>query len=71
MPKRVYKVSLQMLSKFAQRKTAKHEKKSSDKLRERSSILISGGHNLEAKQRPSGIRKTLQPIKVFTFTSIN
>ena len=59
LPKRVYPVSLRMHNKSAQRKPAKHKKTTRDKLSKRGSTIVPKTYNLEAKKRPSGVRKKL------------
>ena len=56
---RVYQVSLRMHNKSAQRKPAKHEKASRDKVSKRSSTIVSQTYNLGAEKRHSGVRKRL------------
>ena len=57
LPKRVYSVSLRMQNKSAQMKPAKHKKTSVGKISKRRSPIVSKTYNLEAKKRPSGVRK--------------
>ena len=59
LPKRVHPVSLRMHNKSAQKKPAKHKKKSLGKISKRCSTIVSKTHNLEAKKRHSGVRKRL------------
>ena len=58
-PKKVYRVSLRMHNKYAQRKPAKHKKTSRGKVSQRSSTIVSKTYNLEQKRRLSGVRKKL------------
>ena len=64
--KRVYPVSLRMLSKSAQRKHAKHKKVSFDKISKRSLAVIHVDNNLEANNRHFVVRKRLAAKKVIT-----
>ena len=57
LPKRVYPVSLRMLTKSAQRKPAKQKKTSRGKVSKRGLTIVSKMYNLEAKKRLSGFRK--------------
>ena len=57
--KRVYPVSLPMHNKSAQRKPAKHKKTTRGKISKQGSTIVSKTYNLEAKERPSGVRKRL------------
>ena len=59
LPKKVYPVSLRMLIKSAQEKTAEHKKTSRGKISKRGLTIVSKTHNLETKKRHSGIRKRL------------
>ena len=59
LPKRVHSVSLRMHNKSAQRKHARHKKKSCGKISKRNSTIVSKTYNLEAKKRHSGVRKGL------------
>ena len=58
LPKRVYLVSFRMHNKSAQRKRAKH-KTSRGKISMRGSTIVSKTYILEAKKRPSSVRKRL------------
>ena len=59
LPKRVYPVSLRMHNKSAQRKPAKHKKKSCGKISKRGSTIVPKTYNLEAKKRHFGVRKSV------------
>ena len=65
LPKRVCPVSLRMHNKSAQRKAAKHNKTSRDKVSKQSLAFFSETYNLEAKKRPSGVRKRLTAHQSF------
>ena len=57
--KRVYPVSMRMLSKSTQRKLAKHKKTSRDKISKRGSTIVPKKNNLEAKKKSSVVRKRI------------
>ena len=55
--KRIYPVSMQMHSKSTQRKLASHKKTSRGKISRRCLVTIGKMNNLEAKKKPSVVRK--------------
>ena len=57
LPKRVYRVSMRMHSKSAQRKLASHKKTSRCKISRLSLVTIAKKNNLEAKKKRSVVRK--------------
>ena len=57
LPKRVYPFSMRMHSKSTQRKLASHKKTSRGKVSRRSLVTIAKKNNLEAKKKPSVVRK--------------
>ena len=59
LPKRVYRISLRMHNKSAQRKPAKHKKTSLGNISKRGSTIVSKTYNLKAKTGHSGVRKRL------------
>ena len=73
LPKRVYRVSLRMHNKSAQRKPAKHKKTSRGKVSKRSSTFVSWKKRTTWKQRRIILasEKSLQLIKAITPPVIN
>ena len=59
LPKRVHRVSLRMHNESAQRKPARHKRKSRGKISKRGSTIVSKTYNSEAKKRRSGVKKRL------------
>ena len=57
LPKRIYPVSMRMLSKSAQRKLASHQKTSRGKVSRPSLVIFAKRNNLEAKKKRSVVRK--------------
>ena len=60
---RVYPASLRMHSNSSQKKPAKYETTSRGKVSKRTLVAFSKENNLEAKKRPSCVRKRLTIIK--------
>ena len=56
---KIYAVSMQMHSKFTQRKLASHKKTSCGKVSRRTFVAIAKKNNLESEKKPSVVRERI------------